>query len=59
MDAKELVEHLLNIHSQHSIITLNDSNFQLAVIDDYAGIQNEVGKFKEKFSSALSHNILI
>jgi DNA repair protein RecN (Recombination protein N) len=52
---KELVEHLLNIHSQHSIITLNDSNFQLAVIDDYAGIQNEVGKFKEKFSGYLKH----
>jgi DNA repair protein RecN (Recombination protein N) len=47
---KELGDHLLNIHSQHSIITLNDANFQLAVLDDYAGIQNEVGSYREKFS---------
>jgi len=47
---KELGDHLLNIHSQHSIITLNDANFQLAVLDDYAGIQNEVGSYRERFS---------
>ena len=46
---KELADHLLNIHSQHSIITLNDSNFQLAVLDDYAGIQNEVGNYRDSF----------
>jgi DNA repair protein RecN (Recombination protein N) len=46
---KELGDHLLNIHSQHSIITLNDINFQLAVLDDYAGIQNEVMNFREAF----------
>jgi DNA repair protein RecN (Recombination protein N) len=47
---KELGDHLLNIHSQHSIITLNDSNFQLAVLDNYAGIQNEVGNYRDSFS---------
>jgi DNA repair protein RecN (Recombination protein N) len=46
---KDLGDHLLNIHSQHSIITLNDVNFQLAVLDDYAGIQNEVVKYREAF----------
>ena len=46
---KDLGDHLLNIHSQHSIITLNDVNFQLAVLDDYAGIQNEVMKYRESF----------
>lgn len=50
---KELGDHLLNIHSQHSIITLNDSNFQLAVLDDYAGIQNEVGNYRDSFSRHL------
>ena len=46
---KDLGDHLLNIHSQHSIITLNDVNFQLAVLDDYAGIQNEVMNYREAF----------
>jgi DNA repair protein RecN (Recombination protein N) len=46
---KELGDHLLNIHSQHSIITLNDVSFQLAVLDDYAGIQNEVMNFREAY----------
>ena len=47
---KELADHLLNIHSQHSIVTLNDADFQLAVLDDYAGIQDEVESFRERFS---------
>ena len=46
---KDLGDHLLNIHSQHSIVTLNDVNFQLAVLDDYAGIQNEVMNYREAF----------
>jgi len=46
---KDLGDHLLNIHSQHSIITLNDVNFQLAVLDDYAGIQNEVANYRGAF----------
>jgi DNA repair protein RecN (Recombination protein N) len=46
---KDLGDRLLNIHSQHSIITLNDVNFQLAVLDDYAGIQNEVANYREAF----------
>jgi DNA repair protein RecN (Recombination protein N) len=46
---KDLGDHLLNIHSQHSIITLNDVNFQLAILDDYAGIQNEVMNYRETF----------
>ena len=51
---KDLGDHLLNIHSQHSIITLNDVNFQLAMLDDYAGIQNEVLNYKEAFLRHLS-----
>jgi DNA repair protein RecN (Recombination protein N) len=46
---KDLGDHLLNIHSQHSIITLNDVSFQLAVLDDYAGIQNDVANYREAF----------
>ena len=51
---KDLGDHLLNIHSQHSIILLNDLNFQLAVLDDYAGIQNEVMNYREAFLKHLA-----
>ncbi len=33
---KELAEKLIDIHSQHKTITLNESAFQLAVVDSYA-----------------------
>ncbi len=46
---KDLGDRLVNVHSQHSIITLNDSNFQLAVIDSYAGIQPNVTAYKADF----------
>ena len=48
---KELGEKLINIHSQHSIITLNDADFQLAVIDSFAGISGMVGEYRENYSS--------
>ena len=46
---KELGDHLVNIHSQHTIITLNNSNFQLALLDDYAGTQNEIQAFRSDY----------
>ncbi len=50
---KDLGDRLVNIHSQNSIITLNDSNFQLAVIDSYAGIQPQVASYRADFSGLL------
>jgi len=52
---KDLGDRLVNIHSQNSIITLNDSNFQLAVIDSYAGIQPQVASYRTGFSGLLEH----
>lgn len=46
---KELGEHLVNIHSQNSIVTLNDSDFQLAVLDGYSGIQAEVTQYRSEY----------
>jgi DNA repair protein RecN (Recombination protein N) len=46
---KDLGDRLVNVHSQNSIITLNDSNFQLAVIDSYAGIQSEVFQYRSGY----------
>jgi DNA repair protein RecN (Recombination protein N) len=46
---KDLGDRLVNIHSQNSITTLNDSNFQLAVIDNYAGIQSDVLTYRSEY----------
>jgi DNA repair protein RecN (Recombination protein N) len=51
---KTLGDRLLNIHSQHSIITLNDSNFQLTVIDCYAGNLRMVEEYRENYHKYLS-----
>jgi len=47
---KDLGDRLVNVHSQHSIITLNDSNFQLAVIDSYAGLQADVATYRLEYA---------
>ena len=46
---KELGDRLVNIHSQHETITLNDANFQLAVVDSFAGNDLSVKKYQEKY----------
>jgi DNA repair protein RecN (Recombination protein N) len=43
---KDLGEQLIDIHSQHQTVTLNDTNFQLAVIDNYSGNTEQVKKYK-------------
>ena len=48
---KELGDRLIDIHSQHQTLTLNDTNFRLAVIDSFAGITSTVDKFKSDFVS--------
>lgn len=47
---KKLAEQLINIHSQHQTITLHDANFQLAVIDSYGGLTNEVKSYRSAFA---------
>jgi len=46
---KDLGDRLVNVHSQNSIVTLNEMNFQLAVLDSYASIQSEVVKYKSGY----------
>ncbi|MDD4603285.1 MAG: DNA repair protein RecN [Bacteroidales bacterium] len=50
-ELKNMGDQLVNIHSQHSIVTLNDANFQLAVLDSYAGIYQQVFNYRKKFAS--------
>ncbi len=46
---KELGDRLVNIHSQHKTVTLNDSNFQLAVLDDFIKHENLIGDYRQAF----------
>jgi DNA repair protein RecN (Recombination protein N) len=46
---KDLGEQLIDIHSQHQTVTLNDANFQLAVIDSFSGITEVVKEYKSKY----------
>ena len=46
---KELADKLINIHSQNATITLNDRDFQLAVIDSYAGINARFADYRIQY----------
>ena len=45
---KELGDRLIDIHSQHQVLMLNDNAFQLNVIDSFAG----TGQLRNKFRKA-------
>jgi DNA repair protein RecN (Recombination protein N) len=47
---RDLGEKLIDIHSQDETQTLNESAFQLAIIDSYAGINDSVSEFRNIFS---------
>lgn len=51
---KEFGDHLVDIHSQHSIITLNEASFQLRVLDDYAGLLTVTDEYRREFHSFLN-----
>lgn len=46
---KDFASQLIDIHSQHQTVTLNDGNFQLSVIDNFAGISDQVKKYRTSF----------
>ncbi len=50
---KDLGDRLVNIHSQHAITTLNDANFQLAVVDSYAHNASSLKLYRENFRKFL------
>ena len=47
---KELGDRLIDIHSQHQTLMLNDNSFQLNVIDSFAG----TAKLKNEYRAAYS-----
>lgn len=46
---KEIGDRLVDIHSQHQTLAINDSGFQMAVIDNMAGNQALVRQFSDLF----------
>ena len=45
---KQLGEHLIDIHSQHATLEINDEGFQLLVIDTVAGNEALLTSYKDK-----------
>ena len=48
---KELGSRLIDIHSQHQTLMLNDNNFQLNVIDSFAGTLKLKNGYREAFNN--------
>jgi DNA repair protein RecN (Recombination protein N) len=48
---KEIGERLIDIHSQHQTLMLNNNLFQLSVIDSFAGTSKLLQKYRVSYSS--------
>jgi len=48
---KELGDRLIDIHSQHQTLMLNDNSFQLNLIDSFSGIANLKNKYSNTYSN--------
>src|SRR6185436_7201602 len=53
---RELGIRLVDIHSQHETLTLNNSSFQLSVVDIYANHLKELNKYKLLFNDYVKLN---
>jgi DNA repair protein RecN (Recombination protein N) len=52
---KELGERLIDIHSQHQVLMLNDNAFQLNIIDSFAGTGQLRNKYRNLFNDFKKH----
>jgi len=48
---KSLGENLIDIHSQHQNLVLSDNQFQLEVVDAFAGVKTELDSYSAAFKS--------
>ena len=48
---KELGDRLIDIHSQHQTLMLNDNSFQLSLIDSFSGIVKQKIIYRETYSN--------
>ena len=47
---KELGDRLIDIHSQHQTLMLNDNTFQLSVVDSFAGTQKLLQQYRSSYN---------
>jgi DNA repair protein RecN (Recombination protein N) len=50
---KQLADQLIDIHSQHQTLLLNQTRFQLQLIDSFAGTVSEFTNFKKDYAKLL------
>ncbi len=55
----ELGDKLVNIHSQNIITTINDSDFQLAIIDDYSQHSDLLKIYRQNFKEFIQKKRLL
>lgn len=48
---KELGDKLIDIHSQHQTLMLNDNSFQLSLIDSFSGVSKLKSRYIETYSN--------
>ena len=48
---KELGDRLIDIHSQHQTLMLNDNSFQLNLVDSFSGTAGLKNKYRESYSN--------
>ena len=53
---KQLSEKLIDIHSQHQTLLLNQTNFQLEIVDAFAGSLNLFKEYKQDFGQLIKLN---
>ena len=46
---RELTLQLIDIHSQHETLTLNEAEYQLSVVDAFAGTHEHISKYKADY----------
>lgn len=46
---RAITEKLVDIHSQHETLTLNDSDFQLSLLDSLAGHEEQLNAYRTQF----------
>lgn len=47
---KDFTENLIDIHSQHETLTINNALFQLKVVDNYAGLQDDTIQYRKVYA---------
>jgi len=50
---QDIGERLVDIHSQHQNLALKDSDFQISILDSYAGILHDVQKYRKNYQQFL------